>query len=240
MRTVRALSALVVLAVPALLATGVNPVSAAGASVTGVTGKVTSAATGKPLAGICVNVIEASTNSTVGTSAPTTKKGVWVLNGIPASTDYTAIAYVCKSGDYVAQWYDGQDFQTDATQFPVPAGATTGGINFSLSEGGAVSGKVTDATTKKPVAGILVVAYYTTAFQAATYAECTTAKGTYSLTGVPTSGVKVGFYPNDCGSTTPYDSEFYQNAPDYNSATVVAITAKKTTKNINQALTPSG
>jgi len=227
----------VALAVPASLAAGASPASAAKAPVTGVTGVVTSAATSKPLAGICINVVEASSNHTVGTSKKTSKTGVWKVTGIPASTDYTAIAGECTKGDYIPQWYDGQAFQTNATQFAVTAGATTTAINFSLTLGGAVSGTVTDAATKQPVAGILVVAYYTSAFQTDS-AVCTTDKGTYSIAGLTTSGVKVGFYANDCGATTPaYPDTYYKNATSYDTGTVVAITANKTTKNINQALT---
>jgi len=216
---------------------GVAVGSPAGAVVVGgtgsVTGTVVNAATGKPMKNICVNVVEASTNTTVGTSGPSTSKGVWTLAGVPSAIDYTAIASDCKSGDYVGQWYANQDFQSNATQFAVSANATTTGIDFSLSEGGALAGKVTDATTRKPLAGILVVAYWNTADQVAG-AACTTAKGTYKIPGIATSGAKVDFLAGVCGATSAYTSTWYGGV-DYPSATAVAITAKKTTK-VNQAM----
>jgi hypothetical protein len=202
-----------------------------------VSGIVTIAATGKPLKKACVNVIEASDNQTVGTSAPSSKTGAWSLSGIPASTDYTATAGSCSGGKYVGQWYDHVDFQSVATQFAVAAGGSTTGINFSLSPAGKITGKVTDSTTKKPVAGILVIALWTTDDSASTFSECTTAGGKYKLEGVPTSGAKIEFLANDCGVTSDYGTVFYQNAPDYGSATVVPVTAGKTTKSINQAVT---
>lgn len=203
-----------------------------------VTGTVVSAATHKPLAGICVNLIEAQRNQTVGSSQPTAKNGVWTLSDVPASTTYTAVASHCQgSGDYTGQWYDEQDFQSNATDFTVTSGATTLGIDFSLSPGGAISGKVTDAKTKKPVAGILVVAFWTTAAnQPATYAVCTPANGKYKLVGAPTSGAYVEFEPNDCGTTSTYSTVWYLNSPSYGSATFVPVTAGKTTAKINQAM----
>jgi len=216
--------------------TGVAVAAPAGADgTTGtVTGTAFAAATGKPMKNVCVNVVEASTNTMVGTSGPSTNKGVWSLAGVPPSSDYTAIGFDCKSGDYVPQWFSSQDFQSDATQFAVTAGGTTAGIDFSLSMGGAVAGKVTDAATRKPVAGILVIAYWTTAYQVAG-AVCTSPRGTYKIPGVATTGTKLEFVPGDCGVTSTYGTAWY-SGPDYSSATFVPITAKKTTTKINQAM----
>ena len=124
--------------------TGRASTSADPGSGTGnVSGTVTLAGTAKPVKGVCVNVIETSDNTTVGTSTPTTKTGAWSLDGIPASTDYTAVAGNCGGvGKYVGQWYDDENYQSDATQFAVSSGATTTGIDFSLAKGGAVAGKV--------------------------------------------------------------------------------------------------
>jgi hypothetical protein len=205
-----------------------------------VSGVVTIAATGKPLKKACVNVIEASDNQTVGTSAPSSKTGAWSLDGIPASTDYTATAGSCTGGKYVGQWYNHVNFQSVANQFAVAAGGTTTGINFSLSPAGKIAGKVTNSVTKKPVQGILVIALWTTDDSASTFSECTSASGKYKLTGVPTSGAKIEFLANDCGITSDYGTVFYQNAPDYSSASVVPVVAGKATTNINQAVTLGG
>lgn len=216
-----------------VLSAGTGTALAAGGTVTGT---VVDAATKKPVAGICVNVVEAPINNSVGTSAATKSNGVWTLSGVPAGATYTAYATRCKgSADYVGQWYLEQEFQMNATDFAVTNGATTSGINFSLSLGGAVTGKVTDAVTKKPVKGILVVAYSTTAFQPATYGACTSEKGTYKLTGAPTSGVYVEFVGNACTPST-YKTVWYKNAPSYGTATVVPIAANKTTSGINQVV----
>ena len=118
-------------------------------------------------------------------------------------------------------------------------GGTTPGINFSLSEGGGISGKVTDSVTGKPVAGILVVALWTGTYQSATYGQCTWTNGKYKIKGAPTSGVKIAFYPNDCGTTSTYSNTFYNGASDYDTATVVPITAKKMVKNLNEVMTAS-
>ena len=110
-----------------------------------------------PLAGMCVNVVNASSNVTVGTSAATTANGIWQLSGIPSSTAVIAYAFDCSGGNYVGVWWGNTPFQSDAKQFTVGTGKTRAGINFNLKLGGAVTGKVTDAATKKPVADILVI-----------------------------------------------------------------------------------
>ena len=242
MRTSRFLAALAVVAGPIALAAVAAPGEASAAkSTTGVSGVIKNAASGKPLAGICVNVIEASDNTTVGTSKPSSSSGAWKLKGIAASSDYTAVTSDCQNEGYVGQWYDDQDFQTNATQFVVNDGTVTKGIDFSLSEGGSVSGTVTDANTSDPVPNVLVVALWTTADQASTFAVCTSAKGKYKLTDVPTSGAIVWFDTGTaaCGTATPYDATYYLNSPTYDSATAVTVKAGKVTKNIDQALTPS-
>jgi hypothetical protein len=224
-----------------LLVAGSSSAWAADAASTGtgsVSGTVTDAATSSPLAGICVNVVE-EPNTSAGTSAATKKNGVWTLSGIAPGTDYTAFAYDCKGGNYVGQWFDDQQFQANATQFSVSAGHTSKGVDFSLSLGGAVSGKVTDSETKSPVQGILVIAYWTDAEQTSTFAACTTSKGTYKLKGVPTSGAEIEFLANDCGVSSAYDTIWYHNEPNYAAAKVVAVTAGATTTGINQALTAS-
>ena len=198
------------------------------------TGTVVNAATSKPMKNMCVNVVEASTNTTVGTSGPSTSHGVWTLAGIPPAADYTAIAFDCTKGNHVPQWYSGQDFQSSATQFAVGAGITTSGIDFSLSQGGAITGKVTDAVTKKPVAGILVIAYWNTAVQVAG-AACTTANGKYKISGIATTGTRVEFVPGACGPASTYTTTWYGGV-NYASASVIAIMANKTTSNINQAM----
>ena len=117
--------------------------------------------------------------------------------------------------DYVGEWYKNQDFQPNATQFAVTAGSVTKKINFSLSQGGGVSGTVTDSVTGDPVPNVLVVGLWTTSNQASTFAVCTSATGTYKLQDVPTSGAIVWFDTASsgpaCGLATPYDEEYYLN-----------------------------
>ena len=231
--------ALGVLAAAAGVVAGAPWAQAAVAGTGTVTGIVDSVSTGAPLSGICVNVVNASTNNTVGTSLATGKKGAWTLAHGPSGTTYTATAFVCKGKkDYVSQWYDQQNFQSTATQFSVTTGAKTRGIDFSLSQGGAVSGKVTNSA-KQPVQGILVIPFWTTNFSASSFATCTSSTGAYKITGVPTSGVKLEFYPNACGISSSYATVWYKNESSYDSSAVVPITAGATTVHINQRMETS-
>lgn len=205
-----------------------------------VMGTVTNAAGGAPLDGICVNVVDAASNQTVGTSLPTGSSGVWRLKGVAPSTTYTATAFGCRNSNFVSQWYDGQDYQFQATQFTVTAGRSTTNIDFALDEGGSISGVVTDSSSKAPVAGMLVVAYWTSAQQVSTFAVCTTSTGSYRLKGVPVSGAKVEFLPNDCGTSSGYPDSWYRRQTSYATATVVPVTAGATTTRINQSVTATG
>ncbi len=225
----------------AVLAGTVPAQAAPAAAVTTgtVTGTVVNAAGGAALSGICVNVVDASTNQTVGTSAATGSTGVWQLKGVAPSTTYTATAFGCSNRNFVSQWYDHQDFQDRATSFGVVAGKTTKFLDFSLSEGGSISGTVTDSVTNAPVAGILVIAYSTAAQEVSTFAQCTSAAGGYTLIGVPTSGAKLQFLPNDCGTSSTYRATWYKSHTSYAKATVVPVTAGKTKKSVNQVVTAS-
>jgi hypothetical protein len=241
MRSLRTLVVCAVVAAPIALGAASTP---AGASVGGsVKGVIKNAATGKPIAGVCVNVIEASDNTSVGTSGPSSSTGTWKLAHIEASSDYTAVSVNCSGSNYVGQWYRKQDFQNTATQFSVNGGSTTTGINFSLKEGGNVSGTVTDSTTGDPVQDVLVVALWTTSNSASTYSTCTSASGTYKLKAVPTSGAIIWFDTSAdagaCGASTSYDQEYYLNSVSYGSANVVPVQADKTTKHIDQTLAPA-
>ena len=223
---------------PVLLAASLGAVPATASAATGTTGTVTGVATdagtGTPLAGVCVTIVDASTNTTVGTSKPSGASGVWKVPGLSTSTTLTAIGRDCKGRDYQPIWYQDTEFQANATDFTVTAGMTTTGIDLPLSLGGAVSGKVTDAATKAPVAGILVVAFFTTQFATAA-ATCTSSKGTYLMKGLPTDGVKIEYVSGACGSTS-YPTAWYKGATGYDTATVVPVTAGVTTKGIKQAL----
>jgi hypothetical protein len=238
MRRLAVLLALSTMTVPVIvgLAAGTGGATAAGSgSATGTI--VTTGAT--PLAGMCVNVVTASSNVSVGTSATTTANGIWQLSGIPSATPVIAYARDCSGGNYVGAWWVNTPFQSDAKPFTVGSGATRTGINFNLKLGGAVTGKVTDAATKKPVADILVIPFRLDQEAAAAYSACTATNGTYSLHGLPTTGVKVEFLANGCTST-PYVTQWYNNMPDYASATVVHVGKNKTHGRINAQLVQGG
>jgi hypothetical protein len=238
MRRTHLLAVIAAACTPAvMICAGGMPAGATTITTGNVTGTVVNAATSAALPGICVNVVDAATNKTVGTSLPTGTTGIWRLKGIAPSTTYTATAFGCKNPNFVGQWYSNQEFQSTATQFTVAAGKTTTNINFSLTEGGSVAGKVIDSVTKAPVAGILVIAFWTTAPQPSTFAACTTSTGLYKLKGVPTSGAKIEFLPNDCGVTSNYAGIWYHNQSSYGSATIVPVTAGATTAGIQQRVT---
>jgi hypothetical protein len=235
MRRLVSLLALSIVIVPLLTATSTVPAGAAPGTGS-VTGTIKKSATAT-LAGMCVNVVDASTSSSVGTSAATAANGIWQLNNVPASTTYTAFAFDCSGGNYVGVWYINTPFQSNATHFAVPAGGTTTGINVRLKLGGAVTGKVKDSLTNAPIAGITVIPIRLDQFVAASFAACTDANGHYTLHGLPTTGVKIQFAGNSGCSLTGYNNQFYKHKSTYASATVVPIKKGITTTGINDKLT---
>jgi 5-hydroxyisourate hydrolase-like protein (transthyretin family) len=201
-----------------------------------ITGVVTDAATGDPLQDVqvCVSVYG---DYSYAMCYLTAADGSYTASGL-ASNDYRVEAR--KSG-YAVQFYQNAMSWDDANRVAVVAGAATSGIDFSLQTAGTISGTVTDAVGI-PIANIDVSLDGPPGYHEAT---CTDASGNYSITTAAydvewrVSAASSSF--NWCGCSDNYIEQYWENAPDWDNATVLVLDAGTPfISGIDFALEPGG
>lgn len=120
-----------------------------------IAGTITDAATGVPLQGISVSIFLPSGTFVAGSF--TNGNGVFATQGLPTGTYY---ARTNNARGYVNRLYDAIDCVRCAvasgTPINVTLGATTTGVNFALALGARIGGRVVDAATSLPIAGVFV------------------------------------------------------------------------------------
>ncbi|MBK9240422.1 MAG: hypothetical protein IPL75_09150 [Acidobacteria bacterium] len=121
------------------------------------------AGTGNPLQGIFVQIYDASGRSVGGSS--TDASGNFVTgSGLSTGTYY---ARTTNSQGYLDELFNNKPCVGSCSVlagdgFVVTVGATTPNINFSLTQGGRISGTITDATTSAPLTSVSVSVYDST------------------------------------------------------------------------------
>ncbi|MBW3662014.1 MAG: tandem-95 repeat protein [Actinobacteria bacterium] len=147
-----------------------------------------------------------------------------VFDGDPFAGDPSAPTHLIDCND------DFHDLQSQVT-VEVTSGTTyriqvggwsgdTGALTLNLAEapGGVISGTVTDAATGALLAGICVETWGETTIGYGS--DVTDATGSYTLGGLSPDSYRVYLY--DCGGGG-YIAEYHQNAPDWESATLVVL-----------------
>ena len=128
-----------------------------------ITGTVTADGSGMPLEGVSVQVFEALTGRPRAT-VRTAEDGSYTATGL-APGRYLVWANPVNQ-NYLPEWYDNAPTRAEADPVTVVAGETTGEINFALTPGGAISGRVVEetgdtVTTTVPISNVLVsVGFY--------------------------------------------------------------------------------
>lgn len=158
--------------------------------------------------------------------AVTDDTGHYTITGLPTG-DFIVVAGA--GSDYMPQPYS--EGGTEPTPVHVNAGEETTGIDFALSAGGSITGRVTDEAGA-PIANARV-----RAIDPDTHARGgarTDDDGNYSI-----SGLKTGSYLVSANAPG-YLPQFYNGAADRDSATPVAVTEGSTTPGIDFALSSGG
>lgn len=110
---------------------------------------------GKPAPQVCVLATGVSGQPPVGQlddDLPETgKTGTYRITGLAPGKYQVAFA-PCGQTDYAETWYKQAGSQASAKTLTVRAGHTTAGINQTMIVGTSISGRVTSASTHKPVA----------------------------------------------------------------------------------------
>ncbi|MCH8994911.1 MAG: hypothetical protein IH959_08095 [Chloroflexi bacterium] len=206
---------------------GIDAQLATGGSINGT---VTEEGTGTPLADICVDAVDSSF-AFFGFDI-TDASGAYSVGGL-GSGDYEVQFFDCgESPTYITEWYNDQPDAASADLVLVTIGSKTSGIDAQLVIGGSINGTVTAEGTGAPLADICVDAI-DSSFAFFGF-DITDASGAYSIVGLAGGDYTVDF--TDCGETVTYLAEFYDDQPDFDSATLVAVVAGIKTSGIDAEL----
>jgi phage gpG-like protein len=195
-----------------------------------VTGKVTSAASHTAVDGVLVCAFTAATE--IEGCGLTNGTGEYAITGLPSGS--YRIGFNGEEAGYVIQYYVDQSSLSTATPVTVTVGGDTSGINAQLTEGGWITGTVTNATTGAPIPGVPVCAFVS----AGEIEECavTGATGEYAIAGLPTGVYEVGF-----NGGKAYGIQYYSGASSFAGARPVSVVAGRTDGGIDATLGgPSG
>ncbi|MCI0493572.1 carboxypeptidase regulatory-like domain-containing protein, partial [candidate division KSB1 bacterium] len=146
--------------------------------------------------------------------------------------------YVCAWADgYVLKYYrDVIDF-TQATAVPVTDGSITNDIDFNMEAivpgTGSISGTVRRATDQTPIEWAIINVFSTTDPWTFGWAE-TMSDGSYIVTGLKSGQYYVSVWAEG------FLDEYYDNVPDMEQATLVAVIEPNETSGIDFSLAPGG
>jgi hypothetical protein len=157
-----------------------------------ISGTVTSAASDGELDGIEVTAYEAHAPNAAVKSANTDAFGKYELQGLPRGEFVLGFRPALGSGlDYAPQFYRESTRFGEATTISLSE-AEHKDFSASLLKGGSISGIVTDAATRQPLAGIIVDAL-AAGNSLPISAAVTDANGNYTLPGMGSGSVVVAF-----------------------------------------------
>jgi hypothetical protein len=156
--------------------------------------------------------------------------GEYEISGLP-SGEYIVEFWASYLG-YAPQFYNGVSSYEDAEEITVGS-STVPGIDAALQKGGAIEGRVTDASTGAGINGALVCA-----FSRVIEGNCgqTNAAGDYAVIGLATGSYGVEFWAEPLG----YPTLFYNQQSNPANANLVSVTAPNATGGINAQMSKPG
>ncbi|MEO7803915.1 MAG: carboxypeptidase regulatory-like domain-containing protein [Actinomycetota bacterium] len=206
---------------------GIDAQLATGGSITGtVTGP-----TGQPLSNASVHATNLDASG-LSEYTWTDSSGNYTLRGLPGGSYRVGFDGPYRS-NYAPEWFDNKTDYNLANPVAVTQGSVTAGINAQLSDGGTITGRVTN-TEGQPIVGVWVSA----SSDAGSYSGSTTdSLGRYTIERLNTAIYRVYFSP-------PYESnyryEYYNDQSEYSKANLVAATAGGSVSGIDAILEHSG
>ncbi len=222
--------------------TGVNfaldPAPATGS----ISGKVVAADTTLPLPNVQVQVADASGVDVA--SASTNATGDYTVTNLLPGT-YNARTFSSPSNQgrvYVDEAFSGVpcfaggcNASVAGTPITVTAGTSTPNINFNLTHGGHLTGKVTSAATSAPLVNVSIGLF--DGGGRSVSGTTSDALGNYGFVGLATGS----YYARTSFDSSGHVDEVYNNKPCVGcdvraSGTPIAVTAPSTTPNVNFAL----
>jgi hypothetical protein len=202
-----------------------------------ISGTVTSAATGKPLPGICVSDDD-------GNGSATSANGTYTLDQLSDErTDVSFFGGCNNPGSYAPQWYPAQDNQAAGATVTVREGRDTAGINAAMLPGATIAGHVTGPGGKS-LAGVCVAVVPRVELGlllgdiGAQF--ITGGSGDYSLGNLAPGDYAVAFYGGCADGTSDAAQQWYPRQPTYATAGLVDAQAGMTVPGINGEVSAGG
>jgi 5-hydroxyisourate hydrolase-like protein (transthyretin family) len=193
-----------------------------------ISGRVTQDLDGAAIEKLGIVVRDASLNWVTSTS--TDSSGHYRVSGLPAGSYYVG---TYNDLGYIDEYYNNVTTQSAATQVSVILGSSTPNIDFGLTPGGSISGRVTKDTDGTGIQGVWIWIYDTT-WQWVNPSQ-TDSSGSYTVSKLPAGSYYVGT-SNDLG----YINEYYNNVTTSSAATQVSVVLGSSTPNIDFGLTLGG
>ncbi len=147
-----------------------------------------------------------------------------ITNLLPGT--YKVMARPNQQGDRIPHWSPDAASYAAAGTVTVTAGAVTGGIDVALAGGGgSITGRVVDAGSGVPIAGVAVIVQ--DASRQVNYASFPSNEdGTFIVRQIPPGPAKVFF--NTDANWLGYVSEYYNDKPDFATADAIMVTEGET------------
>jgi hypothetical protein len=220
---------------------GVLDICGNGTGTGKITGRVTRASNGAPIEGIRVFVTTLFDDDlSFGLLDLTAADGSYELTGLAGGTYVVrtdASAFNAANPDapaLVPEVYEEQATVATFTPVQVVDGQTVPNINFTLSEGGTIRGRITNRATGLPEDGEVTLHRADTELpRVAATLLAIGGTGNYTFTvGLPPGSYKIGYR----STRVEMDTVFYPNTTDFAAAETIEIAGSET-KTINLAAT---
>jgi len=184
-----------------------------------IKGRVTDEATGLGVSGVSTMAYDAQAKAR--SSGSPNADGDYTISGL-APGEYR-VKLTPLSGTYGEEWWlDQREFGL-ADVITVGAEATVTGIDAQLGPGGGITGRVTEAGARAGIATVRVVVYDTKYEQLRQFYS--DYEGFYRIGNLPPGFYKVYF---DTAASPQFESEWYDGAAAFETATVIEIVAGET------------
>ena len=205
--------------------TGVDATLAAGASVSG---RITDAS-GAPLPSVTVWAFNQKT--AVQTSAESGADGTYTVRGLAAGTYKVQFdPWMAAAGNFVGEWWNDKPDEASAAPINLATGQSVTGKDAVLSPGATISGLV-----RGPGGAVIQSGVYCAVERiGGEFVDDAqlSSDGTFTLQGLAPGQYRLGFYTGD----TSYRSEYWNNAADAASATLITVTNQSATTGVNVQL----
>lgn len=197
---------------------------------TTISGTVTDADTGRPLSKVSIEAYNVRDGGS-GSYSETDADGRYVLQGL-APGRYRIEAETRNQQGYVRENYDDQLSWTDANIVTVVGSEAIEGIDFGLKKGGTITGRVTDAATGLPIAGMKIAAAGVSSDH---YSSTrTNGDGKYVLMGIPPGAYRI--QTRTIGDEQDYIQETYDNRLSWDDGDLVTVEGKQSVAGIDFSL----